>query len=250
MRETMPITHAGQRTDGRQTAEAVLQAAGRVFAEKGYDRATSKEICALAKANRAAVNYHFGGFDALYDAVLLRAHERVLSWVDLAAIAASPMAPGDKIKRLIELHMDALLGLGSHAWELRVVSRELVAPSPALLRLHANHMRSRMTTIDVIIAEIMGVPVDTPLVRQAAFCTMTPSLMLLIGSPGMVHTIAGSERADAADLPALVEVLAAYALAGIKALGALARSDSRTEETETTHTSPRRGKDCDTNLRK
>jgi AcrR family transcriptional regulator len=231
----MKITHPGRRNDGRQTAEAVLQAAGHIFAVKGFDRATSKEICALAEANGAAVNYHFGGFEALYDAVLLRAHERVLSWEDLAAIAASDIVPAEKIRRLIALHLDALLGLGSHAWELRVVSRELVAPSPALLRLHAQQMRPRMLTIDTIVAEIMGVPVDDPLVRQAAFCTMTPSLMLLIGSPGMVHTITGSDRTDAADLPILVEALTEYALAGIKALGRLARSRGRTEQSAIAH---------------
>ena len=241
----MPITHPGRRTDGRQTAEAVLQAAGHVFAVKGFDRATSKEICARAEANSAAVNYHFGGFEALYDAVLLRAHERVLSWEDLAAIAASDVVPADKIKRLIAIHLEALLGMGSHAWELRVVSRELVSPSPALLRLHAQQMRPRMLTLDIIVAEVMGLPVDDPAVRQAAFCTMTPSLMLLIGAPGMIHTITGSDRADAADLPALVEALAAYALAGIKALGALAQSAGRSEKPGDTPTSPLPAKECE-----
>lgn len=238
----MQITRPGRRTDGRQTAEAVLQAAGQVFASKGFDRATSKEICVLAGANGAAVNYHFGGFEALYDAVLLRAHERVLSWENLAAVAASDAAPGDKIRQLIALHMDALIGLGSHAWELRVVSRELVSPSPALLRLHAQQMSPRMLTIDLIVAEIMGAPVDSPAVRQAAFCTMTPSLMLLTGPPAMIHAIAGSGATDAVDLRALVDALAAYALAGIKALGALDQSGRRTEEDETTHLSPRRTK--------
>ena len=163
------------------------QAAGHVFAEKGFDRATSKEICARAGANGAAVNYHFGGFEALYGAVVLRAHERILSCDDLAAIAASETKAAEKIKRIIALHLDALLGLGTHAWELRVVSREIVSPTPALLRIDAQ----RLSPIDSIVAEIMDVPVDNPIVRQAAFCTMTPSLMLLISSPGMIDTVTG-----------------------------------------------------------
>jgi hypothetical protein len=107
-----------------------------------------------------------------------------------------------------------------------------------------------MLTIDTIVAEIMGVPVDDPLVRQAAFCTMTPSLMLLIGSPGMVHTITGSDRTDAGDLALLVEALTAYALAGIKALGALARSGSRMEQSETAPASPVGSEDREIDPRK
>jgi len=204
----------------------VLQAAGEVFAEKGPDRATSKEISARAGVNGAAVNYYFGGFDALYDAVLLRAHERVLAWEGLAEIAATTASPAEKIRRFISLHLEALFGLGSHAWELRVVSRELISPSPALLRLHAEQLAPRMLMIDSIVAEAMGLAVDDPAVRQAAFCTMTPSLMLLTGPPGMIHMMTGSPQAGPAEVSGLAERLARYAMGGIEALAALVQQES------------------------
>lgn len=223
----MPQLPPGRRTDGRGTAEVVLQAAGEVFAEKGLDRATSKEICARAGTNSAAVNYYFAGFDALYDAVLLRAHERVMGWADMAQIAASTGSPAEKVRQLIGLHLNAMLGLGPHAWELRVVSRELISPSPALLRMRDEQMAPRMLMIDRIVAEAMDLPIDDPAVRQAAFCTMTPSLMLLTGSPAMLSTITGSNQPEPADMAALTDRLARYAMGGIEALGVLVRQESK-----------------------
>lgn len=48
------------------TRERLLEAACRVFAEKGFHHATVAEICELAKANIAAVNYHFKSKENLY----------------------------------------------------------------------------------------------------------------------------------------------------------------------------------------
>lgn len=55
-----------QRKDARETRLRLLVAAIEVFAEKGYWEATHAEICKKAKANTAAVNYHFGSKEKLY----------------------------------------------------------------------------------------------------------------------------------------------------------------------------------------
>ena len=70
------------REDGVQTRQRLLEIAGQIFAQRGYARTTSKEICKRAGANIAAVNYHFGGKEGLYAAVLEEAHARLVS-IDL-----------------------------------------------------------------------------------------------------------------------------------------------------------------------
>lgn len=57
------------------TKDRLLSAACQVFAEKGYRDATVAEICDVAEANIAAVNYHFGNKENLYDAVWHHAFE-------------------------------------------------------------------------------------------------------------------------------------------------------------------------------
>lgn len=54
------------------TKTAILDAAERLFVNKGHDGASMREITQLAKVNLAAVNYHFGSKDELIVAVLKR----------------------------------------------------------------------------------------------------------------------------------------------------------------------------------
>ena len=55
---------------GKQTTkERLLQAACGIFAEKGFHEATVAEICEVAGANIASVNYHFGDKEKLYTEV-------------------------------------------------------------------------------------------------------------------------------------------------------------------------------------
>ena len=46
--------------------ERLLDAAERLFAEKGFAATSIRDITVAARCNVAAVNYHFGGKDALY----------------------------------------------------------------------------------------------------------------------------------------------------------------------------------------
>ena len=55
-----------QRSDGQETRQNLLMAAGEIFAAKGFRETTIAEICKQAEANTAAVSYHFGSKEALY----------------------------------------------------------------------------------------------------------------------------------------------------------------------------------------
>src|SRR4030067_3860926 len=53
-----------------RTRERLLDAAGEVFAERGYRRATVREICRRANVNIASVSYYFKSKEDLYADVL------------------------------------------------------------------------------------------------------------------------------------------------------------------------------------
>ena len=55
------------------TAESLLDVGQRLFAERGYDASSVRDITGSAGANVGAVTYHFGSKEALYQAVLERA---------------------------------------------------------------------------------------------------------------------------------------------------------------------------------
>jgi len=54
------------REDTARTRKSLLNAAGEIFAEKGYRDTTIAEISGRAGTNIAAINYHFGNKETLY----------------------------------------------------------------------------------------------------------------------------------------------------------------------------------------
>jgi TetR/AcrR family transcriptional regulator, regulator of cefoperazone and chloramphenicol sensitivity len=56
---------------GERARARLIGEASRIFAEKGYAKASTREICLAAGLNVAAIHYHFGGKDGLYRAVLM-----------------------------------------------------------------------------------------------------------------------------------------------------------------------------------
>ncbi len=71
------VSSAGTRED---TAGRIVSTATRLFAEKGYDGTSVKEICAAAGVNIAAIHYHFESKKDLYRHIIERfATERLES---------------------------------------------------------------------------------------------------------------------------------------------------------------------------
>lgn len=50
--------------------ERLLQAAVKLFAQKGFEATSTREICKLAEVNLCMISYHFGGKQELYSAII------------------------------------------------------------------------------------------------------------------------------------------------------------------------------------
>jgi len=92
--------------DAPPTAERLLDAAARLYAERGIDNVSIAEIVRVAnQRNASAVHYHFGGRDDLIRALFARTipliaeRRRVLLDAALADPAATPRSAADAIIR-------------------------------------------------------------------------------------------------------------------------------------------------------
>jgi AcrR family transcriptional regulator len=63
---------AESQAEGGPTRERLIEVAERLFAAGGFDATSVRHITAAAGCNLAAVNYHFGGKDQLYEEVFRR----------------------------------------------------------------------------------------------------------------------------------------------------------------------------------
>jgi AcrR family transcriptional regulator len=89
-----------RRTAPAGSRDRVFAAAAAEFAARGYAGANMDRIARAARLNKAMIYYHFDSKAALYREILRDMFGAVRSAV--AAAAAAPIAPEDKIRRYIE----------------------------------------------------------------------------------------------------------------------------------------------------
>lgn len=148
-----------EREQGREsTRQRLLEAAGMVFAEHGYDRATGKEICDLAGANPAAINYHFGGKDKLYAAALHEAHRRFLTAEDLRASVPAGAPPAERVGIIIRDLLSNLLSTDPSAWQLKLMTQEMMRPTPFLDELVRAEIVPKSMFLRAAVSELLGLP--------------------------------------------------------------------------------------------
>jgi AcrR family transcriptional regulator len=119
--------------------QRLLAAAEQLFAEKGFESVAVRDVTQLAKANVAAVNYHFGSRDGLVALVIARhlapLNQERLEWLDVL----ERKAPGKvvPIEEIIHALIRPLVGMVgktelSEALFCKLVGRILALPEEAL----------------------------------------------------------------------------------------------------------------------
>ena len=196
----------------------LLEAAGHVFAEQGFDRATGKEICARAGTNTAAVNYYFGGMEGLYEAVLEEAHSRLFT-LDMvaAAVAGKPDAKA-KLEAVLTLVIGTLAGPASQSWILRLLGREFIAPSPAFARLRESEVLPKLRILKGVVGELMGLPLDHPAVARGCVSILGPCVTLGLADRGLLKRAFPKFGFGPTDAARVTRHMMAYALAGLAAV--------------------------------
>jgi AcrR family transcriptional regulator len=119
---------------GRDTREAVLEAAERLFAENGFRRTTLRAITRAAGVNLAAVNYHFGSKQALVEAVFAR-RIRPMNQERLRRLAAWESAGDGDLEGLIDAFAGPPLELATRpggAVFVRLLGRSYTEPDERL----------------------------------------------------------------------------------------------------------------------
>jgi AcrR family transcriptional regulator len=215
---------AGPPKVGERAREQLLIAAGEVFAERGYGQSTSKEICERAGMNSAAVNYHFGGFEALYSEALAHAHQHLIAMEVLKDIAASKAMPRQKLRAVISMIVHRL-AFPDASWEMRLISREIISPSPAREAFFKSQVLPKLAVLRVIVAAMIGARPEDPVVGRTLLTLLSPGMLLAIMQRDLLnHLMPGLARGPE-ELDLLIDHIERFISAGLAAVAAHLKSE-------------------------
>jgi TetR/AcrR family transcriptional regulator, regulator of cefoperazone and chloramphenicol sensitivity len=220
-----PVQHSGPAADRESaTRQRILDAAAEVFSERGFREATIREICSRAGTNLASVNYHFGDKEGLYREVLRYADTcaAAIKPIQEQLAAASGLDARAKVRLFIRGYIAAMVESGKLTWHNRLISREMVEPSPALDAIVTENIRPRSQMLDSLVRELLGPAADDG--ERVARCKLSivgQCLMYHMGRHVIRHLHPEySLTSDSIDRVA--EHIAEFSLAAIDAMRAAA----------------------------
>lgn len=119
------------------TRHALLEAAGPLFAQKGFDGASIRAIAERAKANIAAVNYHFGSKEILYLevlkwAVLESEGKRPVAFLESLEASNNRAEVAALIVDLVRARFYSFLSPERPLWQGQLIMRSMIEPNEAL----------------------------------------------------------------------------------------------------------------------
>ena len=136
-----------------ETRLRLLEAAGETFAEKGFRAATVREICALAEANIAAVNYHFGNKENLYIAAV--EHAQCCGTQKEDIVWPEGTLPATKLFSFVHGMLHRLLDPNRPAWHSQLMLREMSHPTEACERIVRSYIRPMADVLGTIVDELL-----------------------------------------------------------------------------------------------
>jgi AcrR family transcriptional regulator len=202
---------------GEDTKQRLLDAAGEVFSTQGFKAATVRTICRMARANVAAVHYHFGGKEGLYAALLTEAFENGLRRYPPQMGLPADAPAEDRLFAFIHSFLLRMLGEGKSAWCGKLMDREMRDPTQALDQLVERHILPLSEMLCAIVAELLGngAGPDDPQTRLCAM-SVAGQCQHVFRSKAIIVRLATVISFDEAGIRDLAQHITRFSLCALK----------------------------------
>ena len=204
-------------SDDQATRKRILDHAAALFAERGFEKVTVREICRGARANVAAVNYHFGGKRPLYVAVVKMAIEIMRETNELSVEAGRGASPDDQLRAYVRVFLTRLMSTGRNSWIHKLMTHELESPSDAFDLVIRDVIEPRHKYLSAIIGAISGLPADDSRVILAGVSLQAQCLLFARPLP---HKAPAAWRHVLDDAESIIAHVAEFSIAGMRGLKA------------------------------
>lgn len=189
---------------GEGTRRRILEAAIELFAQEGYDRASTRRLADAARVNLPAIQYYFGSKEGLYQAAIEHIREDVeRRLAPAAAEAAATLAAGEarrpELLRLLWGVLDAFLlvviGDERLASQKLFLARADIERSAAVDRIHEVVRRNVVEPCAMIIGRLLGRPPEDEAVLLRAVAII--GQISVFCHRGAVRLLGSSDRSCA-----------------------------------------------------
>jgi AcrR family transcriptional regulator len=195
-----------------ETQERLLDAAGQIFAEKGFEGATVREICQRAGVNIAAVNYYFRDKERLYIEAVKEACREGAERVPLPEWP--PGVPAEvRLRDFIRTFANRMLGNDRPRWHTQLVLKEMADPTAACSEWVQEQIRPLCQVLSSILKELLP-GVSERQVTLIGFSIVSQCVYHRVFKP-IVTLLVGQDEVRAYDADLLADHITRFSLAAL-----------------------------------
>jgi len=195
------------------TRERIAEAAGEIFAERGFNGTTVRDICQRAGANIAAVNYYFGDKQRLYVEAVVRAHRWRMEQARLPEWSEGTTAE-TKLADFIKTFIRRVLTGPDDTWHTKLVMREMAHPTAACAELVQSSIRPQFEILLGILRELLPSEDSAERLRLTAFSIVGQCLFYHFADP-VVRNLLTSKEYSELDVAKLAQHILDFSLASL-----------------------------------
>jgi TetR/AcrR family transcriptional regulator, regulator of cefoperazone and chloramphenicol sensitivity len=200
----------------RETRDRLLHASEQLFAARGFKDVTVRDICRVARANVAAVNYHFGDKLGLYREVLQVAIDAIRETNEAGRRAAEGHAPEEKLRRYLSVFLRRVLN-PEYETVHRLIQREIDHPTPAMDTLVEQAARPRLEFLAGVVAELMACDAAEPRVLRCVGSILAQTIIWARRNP-IAERLGFVFKPTPENIEAAARHIAEFSVAGIRAV--------------------------------
>jgi TetR/AcrR family transcriptional regulator, regulator of cefoperazone and chloramphenicol sensitivity len=222
----LPTVNRPNQATHAATRQALLEAAGAVFAEHGYRNTTVRQICRQAGANVAAVNYHFGDKQHLYLEVIRHAHSRALSKYPFELGTQGAALPEARLRAYVRAFLLRIFDPGPTSWMGRLMAMEMINPSAALDALVRERIRPMAELLGRIVSDLLGPRANSQQVRLCG-CSVVSQCLFYAHCRSVLAKLYPEQKLDLEEVEQLADHITCFSLAAMKSPACFAQKPIR-----------------------
>lgn len=191
-----------------------MNAAGSLFAEKGYRATTIREICDRAQANQAAINYYFRDKEQLYVDCVREASQSCMARAPMPSHLEA-LAPAEQLRQFIAAFLQRVAVDHDPAWHSQLLMREMQWPTEACREFVEVHVKPTFHLLQGILDRLLPPHTPQPKRMLIGFSIVGQILHYRSARPVLMMLV-GPQVFDALDVATLTEHIASFSLAAIR----------------------------------
>ena len=209
---------AGATRTDRETRDRLLHASEQLFASRGFKDVTVRDIARAARANVAAVNYHFGDKQGLYREVLQVAIDAIRETNEAGRRAAEGQPPAEQLRRYLSVFLRRVLN-PEYETVHRLIQREIDHPTPAMDALVEQAARPRLEFLGAVVAELMACDPADPRVLRCVGSILAQTIIWVRKNP-IAERLGFVFKPTPDNIDMVARHITDFSVAGIRAIAA------------------------------